>query len=92
MKAEERASFRSPEAEEQAEIISMYRMSGRKEGIMKEIFEQYGGVLITVVAVLAMVVLVTALVGSDERSVIGSAFQNIVTTFIQRADNGAALR
>lgn len=59
---------------------------------MKEIFEQYGGVLITVVAVLAMVVLITALVGSDATSPIGEAFSSLIDTFIKKANSGAAIR
>lgn len=58
----------------------------RKEWcIMKEIFEQYGGVLITVVAVLAMVVLISAIVGSDESSTIGKAFSKLISDFIAHA-------
>ena len=37
---------------------------------MKEIFEQYGGVLITVTAIVAVVAIVTVLIGTGEGSVV----------------------
>lgn len=61
-------------------------VSGRKEGIMKEIFEQYGGVLITVVAVLALIVVITFLIGTNGDSAVGSAFQELIQSFIERAN------
>ena len=33
---------------------------------MKEIFQEYGGILITVVAILAVIVVITAVIGKDE--------------------------
>ncbi len=35
---------------------------------MKEIFQEYGGILITVVAILAIILVVTAVIGSDANS------------------------
>ena len=32
---------------------------------MKEIFQEYGGILITVVAILAVIVVITAVIGKD---------------------------
>ena len=32
---------------------------------MKEIFQEYGGILITVVAILAVILVITAVVGTD---------------------------
>ena len=36
---------------------------------MKEIFQEYGGILITVVAILAVIVVITAVIGKDENGV-----------------------
>lgn len=33
---------------------------------MKEIFQEYGGILITVVAILAVILVITAVVGTDQ--------------------------
>ena len=41
---------------------------------MKEIFQEYGGILITVVAILAVIVVITAVIGKDENGAIGQAF------------------
>ena len=40
---------------------------------MKEIFQEYGGILITVVAILAVIVVITAVIGKDENGAIGRA-------------------
>lgn len=52
---------------------------------MKEIFQEYGGVLITVVAILAVIVVVVAVVGKDATGPIGSAFSNLINYFIKQA-------
>ena len=39
---------------------------------MKEIFQEYGGILITVVAILAVIVVITAVIGKDENGAIRS--------------------
>ena len=43
---------------------------------MKEIFQEYGGILITVVAILSIILVVTAVIGSDATGVAttGSTF------------------
>jgi hypothetical protein len=53
---------------------------------MKEIFQEYGGVLITVVAILAVILVVSAVVGSDASGPIGTAFTQMISKFIERAN------
>lgn len=53
---------------------------------MKEIFQEYGGVLITVVAILAVILVITAVVGSDATGPIGKAFSGLVDNFISQAN------
>lgn len=48
---------------------------------MKEIFEQYGGAIVTVVAIMALVGVTTAIVGSGENSVIYKAMTDLISTF-----------
>ena len=50
---------------------------------MKEIFQEYGGILITVVAILV--------VGTDTSGPIGSAFQTLVKNFIDQANKNTGL-
>lgn len=45
---------------------------------MKEIFEQYGGAIITVIAIVALAALVTAVIGSDENSPVYQAFSGLM--------------
>ncbi|MBO5258806.1 MAG: hypothetical protein J6B26_00320 [Agathobacter sp.] len=58
---------------------------------MKEIFEQYGGVLITVAAVLSVILVITAVVGTDSNSIIGQAFSGLIESFIQKANVNAGV-
>ena len=44
---------------------------------MKEIFEQYGGVIITVVAIAALAALVTAIMGNGTSGPVYDAFKNL---------------
>ena len=53
---------------------------------MKEIFQEYGGILITVVAIV-----ITAVVGTDTSGPIGSAFQTLVKNFIDQANKNTGL-
>ena len=50
---------------------------------MKEIFQEYGGILITVVAILSIILVVTAVIGSDA---IGKTFSDLITNFSNHAN------
>lgn len=52
---------------------------------MKEIFQEYGGILITIVAILSVLVVVTAVIGSNENSVVGQAFSGLIQSFADQA-------
>lgn len=56
---------------------------------MKEIFEQYGGVLITITAIVAVIAVVIAVVGTGEQGTIGKAFSELVTDFMDQARTNA---
>lgn len=58
---------------------------------MKEIFQEYGGVLITVVAILAVILVITAVVGSDADGPIGVAFSRLIENFIAQANANTGL-
>lgn len=53
---------------------------------MKEIFQEYGGILITVVAILSVIVVITAVIGKDENGAIGQAFMQIINNFVAQAN------
>ena len=48
---------------------------------MKEIFEQYGGVIITVVSIAALAALVTAIMGNGTSGPVYDAFKNLIDNF-----------
>lgn len=45
---------------------------------MKEIFEQYGGAIITVIAIVALEALITLVIGSDDKSPVYQAFSTLL--------------
>lgn len=52
---------------------------------MKEIFEQYGGAIITVIAVVALAALITLVIGTDDSSPVYQAFQSLITDMGSKA-------
>ncbi len=52
---------------------------------MKEIFQEYGGILITVVAILSTIMVISAVIGTDSNSVIGKAFSDLIEGFVSQA-------
>ena len=52
---------------------------------MKEIFEQYGGMIITIVAILTVILVVRAVIGSDQTGIVGKAFGQLIDTFLSQA-------
>lgn len=59
---------------------------------MKEIFQEYGGILITVVAIIAVILVIRAVVGSDAGGPIGTAFSQLITNFIGQANENTGLK
>ena len=52
---------------------------------MKEIFEQYGGIVITVTAILAIILIIRLVIGNDLTSPIGMAFKELIENFMKKA-------
>lgn len=52
---------------------------------MQDILKEYGPALITVVAILALIAVITALIGTDEGSVVGKAFSDLISNFFASA-------
>lgn len=49
---------------------------------MKEIFQEYGGILITVVAIMSVLLVVSAVIGNDTNSPVAQAFMNLFNNFV----------
>ena len=52
---------------------------------MQDILKEYGPALITVAAIIALIAVVTFLIGSNGSSVVGKAFSDLITTFFSSA-------
>lgn len=52
---------------------------------MKEVFQEYGGIIITIIAILSLIAVITAIIGTDERGIIGEAFQDVIENFLEEA-------
>ena len=46
---------------------------------MEEIFEQYGGAIITVIAIVALAAMITMVIGSDSTSPVYQAFSSLMS-------------
>ena len=58
---------------------------------MKEIFQEYGGILITITAILAVIAVVLVVIGTDGNGVIGTAFSDLIKSFIDNANTTAGI-
>lgn len=52
---------------------------------MDEIFKQYGGPIITVIAIVALIAIVTLLLTTDAGGIVISTFKNLIDKFQQKA-------
>lgn len=55
---------------------------------MKEVFQEYGGIIITIIAILALIAVITAVIGTNENGIIGEAFSELIGDFMDRAKLG----
>lgn len=55
---------------------------------MEEFMKQYGGAVITVIAIIALIIVVTAVIKSDATS---NAFQGLISDFYQNATSKAGM-
>lgn len=52
---------------------------------MKEVFQEYGGIIITIIAILSLIAVITAVIGTDEQGLIGQAFSDLINGFMEQA-------
>lgn len=55
---------------------------------MKEIFEQYGGVIVTVIAIVALAALITGIMGGGSSGPVYEAFKNLIDNFAKNVGVG----
>lgn len=55
---------------------------------MREVFQEYGGVIITIVAIVSLIAVITSIMGtgqSGDGGIVYDAFQNLITDFAEKA-------
>lgn len=52
---------------------------------MKEVFQEYGGVIVTIIAILSLIAVITAIIGTGENGIIGTAFTELIENFLEQA-------
>ena len=52
---------------------------------MEEIFKQYGSKIITVLAIVAIIGIITLVIGSDANSIVYQAFSDLIRNFYSSA-------
>ena len=73
------------------EYVFLVELMKKERNNMKEIFQEYGGILITVVAILAVIVVITAVIGTDGNSAIARAFTGLIDNFVTQANANASI-
>ncbi len=53
---------------------------------MQKIFEEYGGVIIVAIAIVALIAVVTLLVGGEGGGWIGNAFEGLINSFLTKTE------
>lgn len=52
---------------------------------MKEVFQEYGGVIVTIIAIVSLIAVISAVIGTGEEGIIGSAFTDLMESFFNQA-------
>jgi hypothetical protein len=63
-------------------FLSIADFAFRKEKNMQDIIKEYGPAVITVIAIGAMIILVRVLIGTGAESIVGKAFQELLTKML----------
>ena len=63
-------------------LIKNLPRKGRK---MKEVFQEYGGIIITIIAIVSLIAVVSAVIGTNEEGLIGQAFTELIEAFLDQA-------
>ena len=58
---------------------------------MQDILKEYGPALITVVAIITLIALITFLIGNNGDSVVGKAFSQLISNFFASANQAAGI-
>ena len=52
---------------------------------MREVFQEYGGVIVTIIAIVSLIGVISAVIGTGEEGIIGSAFTDLMESFFNQA-------
>lgn len=66
-------------------ISEYYPCAYGERNDMKEVFQEYGGVIVTIIAILSLIAVIAAVIGTGEDGIIGSAFSDLIQNFLDQA-------
>lgn len=52
---------------------------------MKEVFQEYGGVIVTIIAIVSLIGVISAVIGTGEEGIIGTAFTELIESFFEQS-------
>lgn len=52
---------------------------------MKEVFQEYGGVIVTIVAIVALISVISIIIGTGEEGIVYGAFSELISNFVKEA-------
>lgn len=52
---------------------------------MKEVFQEYGGIIVTIIAIVGLIGVISAIIGTGETGTIGKAFTDLMEQFFEQA-------
>lgn len=55
---------------------------------MQDILKEYGPALITIIAIIALVAVITFVIGTGDEGIVGKEFTKLVTSFFDKANGG----
>lgn len=58
---------------------------------MQDVLKEYGPALITVVAIIALIAVISFLIGHDADSIVGKAFSGLISSFFEKAQGAAGM-
>lgn len=66
--------------------ISPWTVEDGERKDMKEVFQEYGGVIVTIVAVAALIIVIAAVIGpAAEGGIVFDAFDGLINNFVDKA-------
>ena len=83
--------MRDIKKEQLAAKVSRKNGSKLEGGVMQEIIREYGAAILTVIAITALVALIIVIIGKGPDSIVGKAFETMISSFFGKVNTKAGL-